>query len=112
MAIMRFTKQEILQSFEREDKSYRLGILCTHWIRDAEHYTPNAATLAHNLNMKTDGKWVLNSDLAVLLEDPLKRELLSSDFLLTYLHTLIRPPSNCCLTIAKILTGPSRAYRC
>ncbi len=37
-AIMRFTKAEILQTFSREDRSYRLGILCTHWIRDVERY--------------------------------------------------------------------------
>jgi hypothetical protein len=42
---MRFTKAEILAAFEREDRSYRLGMMCTHWIRDVEHYTPNAAEL-------------------------------------------------------------------
>lgn len=89
---MRFTKAEILQTFEREDRSYRLGILCTHWIRDVERYTPNAAALARNLHMQTDTKWVSNTDLAALLDEPMKRELLSSDFLLTYLHTLVRAP--------------------
>jgi hypothetical protein len=42
--------------------------------------------------MEANGKLISGSDLAVLLEDPMKRELLSSDFLLTYLHTLIRAP--------------------
>ena len=91
-AKIRFTRSEILQAFALADKSYRLGILCTHWIRDVERYTPNAASLARNLRMQTDTKMVSDADLAELLEDPMKRELLSSDFLLTYLHTLIRAP--------------------
>jgi len=89
---MRFTKLEILAAFEREDRSYRLGILCTHWIRDVERYTPNAASLASGLQMKTGDRWISNDDLTAQLADPMKRELLSSDFLLTYLHTLIRAP--------------------
>jgi hypothetical protein len=89
---MRFTKPEILATFEREDKSYRLGMMCTHWIRDVENYTPNATSLALTMQMKTDDQWISNHDLAGLLADPMKRELLSSDFLLTYLHTLIRAP--------------------
>lgn len=88
----RFAKAEILQAFAREDRSYRLGILCTHWIRDVERYAPNAAALARSLHMRMDSKLVSDADLAVLLEDPVKRELLSSDFLLPYLHTLIRAP--------------------
>jgi hypothetical protein len=87
---MRFTKTEILAAFEREDKSYRLGMMCTHWIRDIERYTSNAADLAATLHMQAGDRWVSNNDLAALLADPTKRELLSSDFLLTYLHTLIR----------------------
>jgi hypothetical protein len=89
---MRFTKAEILAAFEREDRSYRLGMMCTHWIRDVERYTPNAADLAPNLYMQAGDRWISNNDLAELLIDPMKRELLSSDFLLTYLHTLIRAP--------------------
>jgi hypothetical protein len=45
-AKMRFTKAEILEAFAREDRSYRLGLLCTHWIRDVERYTPTASELA------------------------------------------------------------------
>jgi len=89
---MRFTKAEILSAFEREDKSYRLGMMCTHWIRDVERYSPNAISLALTMQMKTDDRWISNHDIASLLADPMKRELLSSDFLLTYLHTLIRAP--------------------
>lgn len=91
-AKMRFTKAEILEAFAREDRSYRLGILCTHWIRDVERYAPNAAALARGLHMKTDARWIAFTDLAGPLEDPTKRESLSSDFLFTYLHTLIRAP--------------------
>jgi hypothetical protein len=89
---LRFNKGEILNVFEREDRSYRLALLCTHWIRDVERYAPNAATLARNLHIQVDGKWISDADLAEMLEHPMKREMLSSDFMLTYLHTLIRAP--------------------
>ncbi len=89
---MRFTKTEIIAAFEREDRAYRLGMMCTHWIRDIERYTPNAADLAPKLHMQAGDRWISNDDLAALLTDPMKREMLSSDFLLTYLHTLIRAP--------------------
>jgi hypothetical protein len=91
-ACMRFSKVEILETFKREDKSYRLGLLCTHWIRNIQGYKPNAATLARGLTMQTEENLVSNGDLATALDDPRARELLSSDFLLTYLHTLIRAP--------------------
>jgi hypothetical protein len=107
-AEMRFTKSEILAAFAREDRSYRLGIMCTHWIRDVERYTPNAAGLAPALHMRAGDRWVSNDDLAGLLVDPMKRELLSSDFLLTYLHTLIRTPSSCCRITARTWTEPSQ----
>jgi hypothetical protein len=89
---MRFTKGEILKTFEREERSYRLALMCTHWIRDVECYAPNASALSRNLHMQVDGKWISDTDLAEILENPRERELLSSDFMLTYLHTLIRAP--------------------
>ena len=89
---MRFTKTDILTAFEREDRSYRLGMMCTHWIRDIERYSPNAADLAPKLHMQAGDRWISNGDLAILLADATTRELLSSDFLLTHLHTLIRVP--------------------
>jgi hypothetical protein len=89
---MRFTRADILAAFEREDTSYRLGIMCTHWIRDVERYTPSAADLAPKLQMQAGDRWISNNDLSPMLTDPMKRELLSSDFLLTYLHTLVRAP--------------------
>jgi hypothetical protein len=105
----RFTKAEILSAFEREDRSYRLGMMCTHWLRDVERYTPSAMELASNLHMKVDDRWVRNNDLAASLADPAKRELLSSDFLLTYLHTLIRAPfellSDYCEDFDRLMPG-------
>ena len=92
MKPMRFTKAEILSAFEREDRSYRLGMMCTHWIRDVERYTPTAAKLANEVQMSANNSWISNGDLAVALVDPAQRETLSSNFLLTYLHTLIRAP--------------------
>jgi hypothetical protein len=89
---MRFSKIDILQAFEREDRSYRLGTMCTHWIRDIERYAPNATNLALALNMQAGGRWISYGDLVPALSDPTKREILSSEFLLTYLHTLIRAP--------------------
>jgi hypothetical protein len=73
---MRFSKADILQAFEREDRSYRLGIMCTHWIRDVERYKPNAADLAPALSMQAAGRWISYGDLAPLLSDPMKREIL------------------------------------
>jgi hypothetical protein len=108
---MRFTKTDILAAFEREDRAYRLGMMCTHWIRDVERYTPSAADLAPTLHMQTGDRWISNNDLAILLIDPMKRELLSSDFLLTYLHTLIRAPfellSDYCEDFDKAVPGRS-----
>jgi hypothetical protein len=107
----RFNKAEILATFAREDRSYRLGIMCTHWIRDVERYTPNAADLAPKLNMEVAGRWTSYADLDPLLSDPIKRELLSSDFLLTYLHTLIRAPfellSDYCEDFDRVAPGQS-----
>jgi hypothetical protein len=40
---MRFTKSDILEAFDREDRSYRLAILCTHWLRDTARFKPSAA---------------------------------------------------------------------
>jgi hypothetical protein len=108
---MRFSKAGILEAFEREDRSYRLGTMCTHWIRDIERYTPNAADLAPALNMQAAGRWISYGDLAPLLSDPMKREILSSEFLLTYLHTLIRAPfellSDYCEDFDRALPGQS-----
>jgi hypothetical protein len=108
---MRFSKADILQAFEREDRSYRLGIMCTHWIRDVERYKPNAADLAPALSMQAAGRWISYGDLAPLLSDPMKREILSSEFLLTYLHTLIRAPfellSDYCEDFDRALPGQS-----
>lgn len=92
MTIMRFTKAEILQALEREDRSYRLGLLCTHWIRDIDCYAPSAASLARGMRMVVDGQRISDADLAEILDDPARREALSSDFVLTLLHALIRVP--------------------
>jgi hypothetical protein len=59
---MRFTKTEILTAFEREDESYRLGMMCTHWIRDVERYTPSAADLVPTLHIQAGDRWVSNNE--------------------------------------------------
>jgi hypothetical protein len=92
MTTMRFTKTELLQALAREDRSYRLGLLCTHWIRDIERYAPSAASLARGMSMVVNERLVSDADLAELLEDPARRQLVSSDFVLTLLHALIRVP--------------------
>jgi hypothetical protein len=110
---MRFTKPELLATFAREERCYRLGLLCTHYIRDVEHYEPNAADLAAKLSMKVDNRWIDNVDLSYTLSDPEKRELLSAEFLLTYLHTLIRAPyellDDYCQDFEKLV--PTRSLR-
>jgi hypothetical protein len=89
---MRFTKAEILDYFNREDKNYRLAILCTHWIRDTAHFTPSAISEANSLWMKVGGRTIAFSDLADELGDANRREMVSAQFLLNHLHSLIRVP--------------------
>ena len=88
---MRFTKQEVLAAFEREDTSYRLAILSTHWLRNTAPFKPSAAHEAKGLSMRVGGQWVSFSDIAERLEQQ-GREAVVSDFILTQLHALIRAP--------------------
>ena len=60
---MRLTKAEILQALECEDRSYRLGLLCTHWIRDVERYAPSAASLARGMSTVVDKHLISDADL-------------------------------------------------
>jgi hypothetical protein len=89
---MRFTKAEIRDYFDREDRSYRLAILCTHWIRDTAPFTPSAISEANSLVMMVAGRTIAFSDLAAELEDGNRREMISSEFLLNHLHSLVRLP--------------------
>ena len=43
---MRFTKAEVLDVFRRQDATYRLAILASHWLRGATYYKPSAAAEA------------------------------------------------------------------
>src|SRR5215472_16843407 len=89
---MHLKKAEILDYFNREDKNYRLAMLCTRWIRDTGPFTPNAISEARSLSMTIAGRSIAFSDLAVELEDSHRREVMSSQFLLNHLHSLIRLP--------------------
>jgi hypothetical protein len=87
---MRFTKTDILAAFDREDKLYRLGLLCSHWLRGGKHYSPSAIYEADGMQMEARGVWVSFADLASdLKSDP---TIISSDFMLNQLHALIRAP--------------------
>jgi hypothetical protein len=89
---MRFTKTEILDFFNREDRNYRLAMLCTNWIRDTAPFTPSAVAEARSLFMMIAGRTVAFSDIATELEDSNRREIISAQFLLNHLHSLIRVP--------------------
>jgi len=89
---MRLTKSDILDSFDREDRSYRLAILCSDWLRDTAQFKPNAATQARGSAMKIRDKWILFADLAKMLEQQTQREVITADFILNQLHALIRAP--------------------
>lgn len=89
---MRFTKAEIRDYFDREDRSYRLAMLCTHWIRDTAPFTPSAISEPKSLVMMVAGRTIAFSDLAAELEDGSRREMISSEFLLNHLHSLVRLP--------------------
>ena len=53
---MRFTKAEVLDIFRRQDATYRLAILASHWLRGATNYKPSAAEEARSLAMEAAGK--------------------------------------------------------
>ena len=89
---MRFAKTEVLDWFDRQDRSYRLAILCTHWIRDTARYKPSAPEEARGFRMKVRDRWLSFADLADKLEQQSSRDAMSSDFILNQLHALIRAP--------------------
>lgn len=89
---MRLNKTEILDYFDREDKNYRLAMLCTHWIRDTAPFTPSVISEAKSLSMTVAGRDITFSDLAAELEGRNRSEIISSQFLLNHLHSLIRLP--------------------
>jgi hypothetical protein len=90
--IMRFAKTDVLESFDRQDRSYRLALLCTYWIRDTAGHKPSASEKARGMLMEFRNKLVPFDDLADKLEQQSSRETLSSDFVLNQLHALIRAP--------------------
>ena len=89
---MRFTKAEIRDYFDREDRSYRLAMLCANWIRDTARFTPSAISEAKSQFMMIAGRTIAFSDLATELEDRDRCEIISSEFLLNHLHSLVRLP--------------------
>jgi hypothetical protein len=89
---MRFSKAEVLEAFDREDTSYRLAVLSSHWLRDTARFKPNVADQARGLKMQVRGRWISYTDIADKFEQQKDRDLIVSDFLLTQLHNLIRAP--------------------
>ena len=89
---MRFTKSEILEEFVRQDRSYRLAIIASHWLQGGGQYRPSAVEEARGLQMKVIDTWVSYSDLAELLEQDSSRFFITTDFVLNQLHALIRVP--------------------
>jgi hypothetical protein len=89
---MRLKKIEMLEYFHREDKNYRLAMLCTHWIRNTSPFMPGAIFEAKSLFMTIAGRTIAFSDIAAELEDDNRREMISSEFLLNHLHSLVRLP--------------------
>jgi hypothetical protein len=92
---MRLNKTELLDYFSREDKNYRLAMLCTHWIRDTARFMPSAISEAQSLFMMAAGRTIAFSDLVADLEDINRREIISAQFLLNHLHSLVRVPFVC-----------------
>lgn len=89
---MRFTKPEILEEFARQDRSYRLAIIASHWLQGGNQFKPSAADEARGLHMKVLDKWVSYSDLADHLEHGTSCFSITTDFVLNQLHALIRVP--------------------
>jgi hypothetical protein len=89
---MRFTKSEILDEFTRQDRSYRLAIIASHWLQGGGQYKPSAVEEARGLQMKVLDTWISYADLADLLEQDASRFSITTDFVLNQLHALIRVP--------------------
>src|ERR1700730_16310915 len=89
---MRFTKPDILDEFTRQDRSYRLAVISSHWLQGGAQYKPSAVEEARGLHMKVLDVWVSYSDLAALLEQDSSRFSITTDFVLNQLHALIRVP--------------------
>jgi hypothetical protein len=89
---MRFTKSEVLDEFVRQDRSYRLSIISSHWLQGGAQYKPSAAEEARSLHMGVLDRWISYSDLAGLLEQDTSRFSITTDFVLNHLHALIRVP--------------------
>jgi hypothetical protein len=89
---MRFTKFEVLDEFARQDRSYRLAIISSHWLQGGAQYKPSAAEEARGLHMKVLDTWVSYFDLAELLEQDPSRFSITTDFVLNQLHSLVRVP--------------------
>jgi hypothetical protein len=89
---MRVAKTEILKCFDKQERSYRLALLCTYWIRDTAPYKPSVSETARGFRMNVRGQWLSFADLADVLEQQSSRDALSSDFVLNQLHALIRAP--------------------
>jgi hypothetical protein len=89
---MRFTKSHLLERLEQQERSYRLAILASHWLRGGSQYKPSAIEDARSLSMEAEGKWIPYADLADLLEHGIVTVGITSDFILNQLHALIRAP--------------------
>jgi hypothetical protein len=88
----RITKTEVIECFLRRDRSYRLGYLCTYWLRNTAPFEPSAAAEARGLVMEVRDTWISFGDLADRLELLASRDILVSEFLLTHLYALICQP--------------------
>ncbi|NTH16659.1 hypothetical protein G6L99_31595 [Agrobacterium rhizogenes] len=86
------TKADVIDCFDRRDRSYRLALLCTHWLRGGIQYKPSAAEEAHALQMEVRGEWISFSDLGSEIEQAELRANLVTEFALTHLYALICPP--------------------
>lgn len=89
---MRFTKQDVLDMFRRQDLAYRLSILSSHWLHGGAQYKPRAIDDARGLEMHVVDQWVSFSDVAAVLENDIARFNAVSDFMSAQLHALIRAP--------------------
>lgn len=90
--VMRFTKQELLEMFRRQDIAYRLSILSSHWLHGGAQYKPSAIEDAHGLQMHVVDQWVSFSDIAAVLDNDVARFSAVSNFMSAQLHALIRAP--------------------
>jgi hypothetical protein len=90
VAVMRWSKPDVVAMFQRQETAYRTAILASHWLQDPKAYEPNAIDEARGMAMRVFGRWVSWADIAELLAvDPSR---VAGDMVMNQLHASLLVP--------------------